>query len=130
MKEQFATYEIALRLKELGFDKSCLAIFSENNSFKISMFGQRFYTIIETSDDFAEDIEINDVLAPLWQQVIDWLREKRVIIELNWSEEHNINYFTPVTRFGHKKFIGIRTYKYEEAREHAILKALEIIKSA
>jgi hypothetical protein len=27
MEEQFVTYEIALKLKELGFDEECFAIF-------------------------------------------------------------------------------------------------------
>ena len=32
MKKEFVTYEIALELKELGFDEPCLAFFEINNT--------------------------------------------------------------------------------------------------
>lgn len=76
MKEQFVSYEIALKLKELGFDEPCLSIFAKDLNFNLTMFGQKFDNKIETSKDFACDIHLEDVLCPLWQQVIDWFREK------------------------------------------------------
>ena len=36
MQEQFVTHEIALKLKELGFDKECLAWFAENKEIQIA----------------------------------------------------------------------------------------------
>jgi hypothetical protein len=63
MKEQFVTYEIALALKELGFySEDCFGYFSsiDNN---LIMLHNRWNI---------------GVLAPLWQQAIDWLRKSIV----------------------------------------------------
>lgn len=66
MEKQFATYEIAKRLKELGFNEPCLGLFDANKTF--------FIKEITQSDS---EIYFGGYSAPLWQQVIDWLREKK-----------------------------------------------------
>lgn len=73
MKEQFVTYEIALKLKELGFKE----ILSIDNT------GYFYYDdylntgIINLLDRYDERPGI--YIAPLWQQVIDW-----------FTKEHNL----------------------------------------
>ncbi len=63
MKDQFVTYEIAVKLKELGFDKRCIAGYSVEKSLRIG----------EVS--FQSEID-GFCLAPLWQQAIDWIYSK------------------------------------------------------
>jgi len=65
MKDQFVTYEIALRLKELGFNESCLGWYSIYRKNLSINFG---YVILENLTKAA-------TLAPLWQQAQRWLRE-------------------------------------------------------
>jgi hypothetical protein len=65
MEKQFCTYEIALKLKELGFNENCIATFGENQVFDLQDFEQNY-------DTFPSHI----IAAPLWQQVIDWFRDK------------------------------------------------------
>ena len=36
MKKQFVSYEIALALKELGFDEECIGFYYNENNFEIS----------------------------------------------------------------------------------------------
>ena len=87
MKKQFVTYEIALAIKELDFDEECLFHYDNGN---IVSEDELLYHIRNGSslffnyncngseiDFFNWDNEhIITVSAPLWQQVIDWLREK------------------------------------------------------
>lgn len=99
MKHLFLPYELALKLKGKGFNEPCFALFSamkgENNKFiwatssldhvlEFHKKGHKFFddleggkTRIQTfiQNSFAK----NTVTAPLYQQVIDWLREKHRI---------------------------------------------------
>ena len=121
MKKQFATYEIALKLKELGFNEECFGYYHINEGYT------KGYAFCYSENTRTSDCS---VLAPLWQQVIDWFREKHGII-ISPAYDHirgNGNYLV--------WFYNIKTkysdlwdleYKsYEEAREQAILKAIEL----
>ena len=148
MKEQFVTYEIALALKELGFDEECLVYFNND----------KYRDLICTCEngmdgDFTVHHYSGDVNAPLWQQVIDWFREKyeiyiAVISYTNYIKlgENTLMYeiiignkdnqFDPSVgnsaerlrlNYETKEFSYYYLYKtYEEAREQAILKAIEL----
>lgn len=72
MKNQFVTYKIALKLKELGFNEECLGYFRNNTK----------------SFHLGEDTRVqkDSVLAPLWQQVIDWLDNKDIHIILYFPQ--------------------------------------------
>ena len=74
MKEQFVTYEIALKLKELGFNEECLAYYHDKT--------EPYLCRYLDSNNGAFNINCRHVLfdtdctAPLWQQAIDWFIEK------------------------------------------------------
>ena len=76
MKEQFVPYDLALKIKEKGFDDPCLAGYLLNKDGITSLIGcgaLRFDT-----DGFVNPY--SEILpAPLWQQVIDWLLKKHNI---------------------------------------------------
>ena len=76
MKEQFVPYDLAIRLKELGFDEECFDYYIPNgkaishifnNSFELKKYNS------ETNHIYG-DIEL--VSRPLWQQCWDWFRYK------------------------------------------------------
>jgi len=69
MKEQFVTYEIALALKELGFDEECFAFYLFDKQLQLSC-------AVYNTNSYWEDSKLRDISAPLWQQVIDWFRVK------------------------------------------------------
>jgi len=74
MKELFVSYEIALKLKELGFDEFCLGLYYIENK-------QWFLN----SDERPVDNEYF-IYAPLYQQVIDWLKiEKKILVIERWD---------------------------------------------
>jgi len=127
MKEQFVTYEIATELKELGFNEPCFGRFVGESTF-----------ILDNGELSQEQNTTTYApLAPLWQQVIDWLREKHnihIIIDKVCNVDNSITFWNYELCYVNKDDIimddkcrGLRLY--EEARKQAILKAIELIKT-
>lgn len=134
MKEQFVTYEIALKLKELGFDEGCLAYYGDN----ILIFDKHEYLECDIKVNYVLGWKYEMVtLAPLWQQVIDWFRSKYKLsisvfpISSNrWF--YSIRKYKEAPDFNYKDVIsspypvGFAKETSNEAREQAILKAIEL----
>ena len=150
MKEQFVTYEIALGLKELGFDEPCFGYYtpmkewmmagtrlnperhfhgcnwanSDNSMYfmyKQNSFGDRD-SVVKNSE-FTK--AIHNVTVPLWQQVVDWLREKYGIYILIMPCRIPSNEIKYYIFKGKLKWDWNELYNtYEETREQAILEAL------
>lgn len=122
MKHLFVTHEIAVKLKELGFNEPCIAFFLEN---------KEIYSLSNPTSDFSTVTNENkrhNISAPLWQQAIDWLRTHETkpidvydIPLICWQvqqydknlSKHNFNYFD--------------SEDYYKSREQAILKAIQLI---
>ncbi len=77
MEKQFVTYEIAKEISKLGFNEPCFDYYLEKN--------QKFSIKIGITNSKIEKERLkhpykheypNKFAAPLWQQAIDWLREK------------------------------------------------------
>jgi len=122
MKEQFVIYEIALKLKELGFDELCFGWWCWINGSVASFYNYKISNpqLIELNN------HKNNCSAPLYQQVIDWFREKydyNLEIRRNWPK---LKYFYTIDHPTLRE-VSKATYNYSEAREQAILKAIEII---
>ena len=67
MKDQFIPHHLALQLKQLGFNQSCIATYFQPNLNEIK------YPTTFHSNDSLKMGEI-DCTAPLWQQAFDWFR--------------------------------------------------------
>lgn len=81
MNNNFVDYETASSLKELGFDKKCLASYytHEIENFKKGKYDYRGKFIIDANDKNDYIINTNStyyVAAPLYSQVFKWFREK------------------------------------------------------
>ena len=106
MKHEFIPYEEALELKELGFDKECLAFYHKGLLRQANCQGSVDQTIC----------------TPLYQQAFRWFRE-------NYKLYHAIE-------FKHNKHYGyiqnsdftIWCDTYEEAELACLKKLIEIIK--
>ena len=134
MKEQFVTYEIALKLKELGFDEECLTAFSDDKYHDLLHLCEN-----HTEGNFTIELFQYGIKAPLWQQVIDWFRNRyNLLIDSPKLDVWNIGKWS-VKMTSIDKSIVLeehvgqpywRIYRcfrtYEEAREQAILKAIEL----
>ena len=131
MEKQFVPYEIALKLKQLGFDDPCLAYFSND----------KYHDLHHSCENVMEGNFVinnyNELKAPLWQQVIDWFDNKNIIISIDINPGtlfyrvhlykryyHNPNRLVIGEYFLSGEFNNF--ISKEEARKQAILKALEL----
>jgi hypothetical protein len=73
MKKQFCSYEIALKLKELGFDEPCFGYWRKENV-PCPLTICKYTESIDSIDD--NNFPNFDCLAPLWQQAIVFLMDK------------------------------------------------------
>ena len=64
MKNEFVPYDIALAMKELGFDEECFGCFTKDK--KLSL---------DYSTNKGEGHYFQDCAAPLYQQAFRWLQE-------------------------------------------------------
>jgi hypothetical protein len=133
MNKEFVSYEIALKLKELGFKEQCFSFYDIEKKLYAS---EGYYKI-------GYNVLNEEVIAPLYQQVFRWFRE-----EHNWQslieatkDQHNhelgFNYWiwNNVTGEEHhtmpkNKPSGDWCFKtYEEAQKECILDLILIIKN-
>lgn len=162
MQEQFVTYEIAKTLKELGFNEPCLAYYTTGNPVTIDKDGNPTNFVLlsaklrgelvghgSVKNELFKWLKDNDrtsgelytlsesITAPLWQQVIDWLRiAHKVDIQILRNKPDYNEYKVEIYKLSDNNtyfhmFIKDGDYitwfsSYEEAREQAILKAIEL----
>ena len=85
MNKEFVPYELALELKQLGFDEPCLAFYDGKNA-------ESFYfnSIRDASGDYIP-FQKHDRLkwfgAPTFSQAFRWFREKYKLI--SYINEYN-----------------------------------------
>jgi hypothetical protein len=121
MKEQFATYKIALAVKELGFDESCFAYYEISDLIKK---GYRLrYVEHEDNNPTKQSKNNSYILAPLWQQVIEFLKKFGVFVQEYINEFEECVY---IIRYPHNKTCIFSDEEFGN-KELAILTAIEII---
>lgn len=112
MKHLFVPYELAKLAKEKGFDESCLARFFSEKLTIATTFGSK------NSDDVPKEYNFN-CIAPLYQQLVDWFREKYHIHIINSSIHYRIsgaNFATIEKHFGAPvNYYNVFTKALEEA---------------
>ena len=81
MEKLFIPYELSLLAKEKGFDEQCLALYTYTK--------ERILIKTFIKQDEA-NLFFGGISAPLYQQIIDWFREKyNIIIVINQSKQDN-----------------------------------------
>lgn len=74
LSKLFVPYKLAILSKEKGFDESCIAWFNDDRNII-------FYPLLK-GDSLGvrqQDLHYTHLLAPLYQQIVDWFREKHKI---------------------------------------------------
>ena len=124
MQHLFVPQELALKLKEKGFDEECLARwFCANNEKPILLLNTTL-----TKEDKDSDILTS---APLYQQVQDWFREKH-FINIHADSLGLISYYGFVGKIGNysnakKLTVESKVLTYYEALTKAIEEAIKLI---
>ena len=76
MEKEFVPYELAVKLKELGFDEPCLGFY--NHQGQLILMAQEDESSIETYKNSYVEMGMQ-YAAPLYQQAFRWFREKYFI---------------------------------------------------
>lgn len=119
MKHLFVPYKIAKQLKEKGFNEPCFLVYHDKKLLKLVSHVASNFMISTTTN---KELGVNTFTAPLYQQVIDWFREKHHIHIQNDSLSYTIsgNSFKTIQS-------GIVYRSYYEALTKAIEAALNLI---
>jgi hypothetical protein len=133
MQELFVPYELAVKLKEKGFNKpynskEIIGMYLElENPKQVEL---RLYNapITEKDDERGYDY----IIAPLYQQIVDWLRGKQgiLITQENRSKHLVCSIWDKKARNGNGTYDNFTTTIGEtptEALNKAIEKALKLI---
>lgn len=118
MNKQFVLYELALKLKERGFNEECLAVW-DNQTKELFMNDTREVNINQIPSIFT--------LAPLWQQAFDWFREKHNLhLEITLIRDDVYSY--EIYNYNDDKWVGYKEVGYHTAKQKGLEKLIEIIK--
>ena len=122
MEKHFVTYNQSLALKELGFDKPCLAVYAE---------GSKQLIINNTIRNWNDQLKNgNTTSAPLKSQVFEWGRKNQSIhgiVSYYGKGQWNIE----ILDYKGNELIQIEDntfWSYEEAESACIDKLIEIVK--
>lgn len=125
MKEQFVPYEIALKLKEKGFNENCMYPFVN------MMIDTSYVNFIDWNEKYKKHNGL--CAAPLWQQCLGWLERE------HWVDFWAVPILTPnpkqyecfIMYRGKEiscEILGVRFFNsYNEARQTAVEKILKYI---
>jgi hypothetical protein len=139
MKPEFIPYELALELKQLGFDDSSFGRFYTKPNCKMFNVDEkgRAYPIKNISKKLykvGEDYVLNDgnvIVAPTYSEAFRWFREKHnyhVIIDFNQSK--NNKWYYGIIQIDHNISISpdVEFESYEEAEIAALKELIKTIK--
>lgn len=127
MKNQFVTIEVAKKLKELGFEEPVLAYWDlKNDQLIIKQIDYGYSKEDGQYRDYYLD-EKHSLLAPLWQQVQEWILSNHSLdvhiypVLLDWTYEV-VDLIEDVVH------VSCERKDKQKCKELAYLEALEIIK--
>ena len=119
MEKEFVPYVLSKQIKQLGFNEEC--------------FG--YYVDVEVANPFLVINRISDTqggyftLAPLWQQVFRWFREKYdLMFPINKDDIGQYYFSIPNS----DRLLDTKCYcyaSYEEAELECLKKLIEIVKN-
>lgn len=120
MKEQFVPYELAVKLKELGFDEEC---FASIDSLSKTPYIPSKGGLYKNSDGYI-------LACPLWQQAFDWLWNKYSVWSTITPFNPNKNIWEIIIYYKvnseYNDDTECLTMSYEEARKACLEKLIEI----
>ena len=134
MNKEFAPYEQALALKELGFDEPCILLYRGLDTQPVCQMGYEFKT--EKNSDYNDETNYW-LTVPTYSQSFRWFREKHnleyqiiksangnysAVIHLNTQE-----YLDKISTLTHACLDEVvDCYSYEEAELACLVKLIEI----
>lgn len=137
MNKEFVTYEIALALKELGFDENCLSYYISEcyyNSKKEKKYRKGILYHGHFNKKSLSDFDDNktiQVIAPLYQQAFRFFREVKLIecfIKSKYVQRENVGFYFGIDDYEKRDYYSNTYFSYEEAELECLKKLIEIVK--
>ena len=133
MENEFLPYELAVKLKELGFDEPCLGFY--NHQGQLILMAQEDESSIEMYKNSYVEMGMQ-YAAPLFQQAFRWFREKHNFVGTILGDGFNgelKGYYYSITEQGWINYYesiddGKWYESYEEAELACLNKLIEIVK--
>jgi hypothetical protein len=122
MEKEFVSYDLSVKLKELGFNEPCLAYWDNHKLFIIDRNSER----IQKNSNY-KDIFEGIISAPLFQQAFRWFREiKEVEYQITYvGAKGRYNAF--VEDYFYDNNGDLKEFTYKEAELACLEKLIEII---
>ena len=137
MENEFIPYDVALAMKELGFDEPCYEYFTvSKDGFVTTTSG-----IPPMSYDFIKKFKVKEegfkvIVKPLYQQTFRWFREKynmNICIQGFENNSHRYSYTYCIYNKHHQlqdyEFNVDTVNTYEQAELACLRKLIEIVKN-
>jgi hypothetical protein len=121
MEKEFVPYELALELKQLGFDEPCLAAFNDSKQFRINSESRNWNDNLVNGDTTS---------SPTYSQAFRWFREKYnmnhsiILHETTFSNDYQY-----LVLSNDNEFVEVGYTSYEEAELACLQKLIEIVKT-
>tara|TARA_R110000782_G_scaffold144871_1_gene237666 strand:- start:4034 stop:4444 length:411 start_codon:yes stop_codon:yes gene_type:complete len=115
MEKEFVSYEIALALKELGFDEPCFGVYSE----KVFKWTRHLKGWEDSELENVTNTRYADeksVVAPLYQQAFNWFRLEYKLDFFVVKDSLSLEYFFDIC-WCNKKGI-LKDFQSEEFKTH------------
>jgi len=141
MEKEFVTYEIALKLKDLGFNEECFRYYqngklvSEDELIYHIRNGSSLSYNYNTKSNETDCVDWNNehiipISAPLWQQAEYWLKDKFNLsfwIEQDIDDNRYYIQFAQLTETKLNEHFNRYSDSYYAARIKLILKIIEFL---
>jgi hypothetical protein len=141
MEKEFVPYDLALRLKELGFYEPCIAFYQVENFEKTPCGVDDKDEYIRTGFSTCKNSEIPEhfTSAPLYQQAFRWFREKYSLYTEMHKKFDGIGVSIILSEYRYDmrqdkevehhipKYFGTTYKSYEEAELACLEKLIEIV---
>jgi hypothetical protein len=124
MTKEFVPYELALKLKQLGFDGPCSDYYTTDGKLKRSLLEYP----ISSKNNFHESYKI--VIAPLFQQAFRWFRENHGLDSFCRQQTTDGHSYWKISKLNTQdKVLGYSNFTntYEEAELACLDKLIEIV---
>jgi hypothetical protein len=121
MTKEFVPYELAVKLKELGFNEPCFGFYLEDCTWTPASYSKKG-TVYPSNSDLLPEWSA----APLYQQAFRWFREKYALcIVIKPIDDKNLELGYNLLKNG----LMMGSYlTYEEAESACLQKLIEIVK--
>jgi 2-oxoglutarate dehydrogenase complex dehydrogenase (E1) component-like enzyme len=125
MEKEFVPYDLALRMKQLGFNEYCFAGYRHSKWIGSDGPNSRYFHAQQFRNSMFDEKQNEDCSSPLYQQAFRWFREKRGLYGYPFSQSSQTNiWFKYFIQQEWKDQITSDSFNTHEEAELACLKKL------